>query len=190
MRDQGLYFIAILPPEEISNHVIAIKQEFADRFDSKHALKLPAHITLQPPFFMKMQDEENFKKILADFFIHYSSFDIQCKNFGCFDNKNNPVIFILPLENEIMNGTYKNLMLFLRKLGFSEKQTPLKFHPHMTVAYRDLSPENFRQAWPEFSQRNFEAAFHVDNIFLLKHNGKKWVAIQGFKLGLHFHQDS
>ncbi|NEQ19818.1 MAG: hypothetical protein F6K28_10405 [Microcoleus sp. SIO2G3] len=50
LQSQKLYFIALLPPEEIQDYANQIKQYFADHYGSRHAQKSPPHITLQPPF--------------------------------------------------------------------------------------------------------------------------------------------
>ncbi|HTQ63639.1 MAG TPA: 2'-5' RNA ligase family protein [Puia sp.] len=182
MREESLYFIAVLATPEVASAVISIKQEFADRFESSYALKPPPHITLQSPFWMHHKNEENLKQALTVFFSRMPPFKVQCRNFGSFPSGKNPVIFIQPLENKILDTIHKNLMLFLRELGFSEERTPLKFHPHMTVAYRDLTLDNFQKAWPEFEQRHFEADFNVDKIYLLRQDRKKWIPLAGFDL--------
>ena len=131
---------------------------------------------------MHPKNEENLKQALAVFFGRMPSFKIQCRNFGFFTSKRNPVIFIRVVENAVLGSIHKSLMLFLRELGFPIEETSLKFHPHMTVAYRDLTVENFKRAWPEFEQRNFEADFVVEKIYLLRHDGKKWIPLTGFDL--------
>ena len=39
----NLYFIAIIPPQEICEAITAIKQDFAERFKSSKALKIIPH---------------------------------------------------------------------------------------------------------------------------------------------------
>ena len=51
------YFIALVPNSGIMNSVHALKTEIRDRFGAAHALKSPAHITLQMPFH-KLESEE------------------------------------------------------------------------------------------------------------------------------------
>jgi 2'-5' RNA ligase len=52
--------------------------------------------------------------------------------------------------------------------------TDLKFHPHVTVAYRDLSFEMFKQAWEEYRHKSFHASFRADAVYLLQHDSRKW----------------
>ena len=47
---EGLYFIGILPPEDIKKKITDIKHVVARKFGSKHALNSPPHITLRMPF--------------------------------------------------------------------------------------------------------------------------------------------
>ncbi|UJH91222.1 hypothetical protein LZ575_21950 [Antarcticibacterium sp. 1MA-6-2] len=54
-----LYFIAILPPEDIRRQIKDFKMEIALKYGAKHALKLPAHITLKSPFKILELQEKN-----------------------------------------------------------------------------------------------------------------------------------
>jgi 2'-5' RNA ligase len=56
------------------------------------------------------------------------------------------------------------------------------FHPHITVAYRDLKPATFHQAWQEYSNKEYYAAFKVDDFHLLQHDSKHWNVISTLKL--------
>jgi 2'-5' RNA ligase len=58
----------------------------------------------------------------------------------------------------------------------------LPFHPHLTVAFRDLKKPNYQLAWEEFKSKNFQAEFIADKITLLKHTGKVWEIHQEFDL--------
>ena len=53
----------------------------------------------------------------------------------------------------------------------------MKFHPHMTIAYRDLTPEMFSKAWEEYASKSFTADFEIDAFYLLQHDTKKWNVI-------------
>lgn len=47
---QQRLFLALLPPPDLQEQVTAIKQQFAEQFASRAALRSPPHITLVPPF--------------------------------------------------------------------------------------------------------------------------------------------
>lgn len=66
---------------------------------------------------------------------------------------------------------------------FNADYKELAFHPHLTLAFRDLKKPEFYKAWEEFKDRKFNAGFVVNSISLLKHDGMQW---QLFKeLGLN-----
>jgi 2'-5' RNA ligase len=48
------------------------------------------------------------------------------------------------------------------------------FSPHMTVAFKDLTRQNFRAAWPEFQHRPLEYEFAASHLTLLMHDGTCW----------------
>jgi 2'-5' RNA ligase len=48
------------------------------------------------------------------------------------------------------------------------------FAPHMTVAFKDLTKQNFRAAWPEFQRRELEFKFTASQLTLLIHDGRQW----------------
>ena len=48
------------------------------------------------------------------------------------------------------------------------------FSPHMTVAFRDLTRQNFKAAWPEFQQQALQFEFKANYLTLLLHDGKRW----------------
>ena len=59
--EMPLYFLAVIPSEEINKRIKSLKLEIAEKYEAKHALKLPAHITLQIPF--KIPETEEGKLI-------------------------------------------------------------------------------------------------------------------------------
>ena len=63
----NLYFIALIPPDEIREEVKSLKEEMSARFRSSHALKSPAHITLQMPFKRDDSFEEEMYSTLHSF---------------------------------------------------------------------------------------------------------------------------
>ena len=73
------------------------------------------------------------------------------------------------------------LMIKLREeLRFPTSETPLSFHPHVTIAYRDLSSEDFRKAWAIYKDISFNVNFHVSRAYLLKHNFRQWEVLSEF----------
>ena len=193
MDEKRLYFIGILTPPTLREKVYSIKEEFAGRFQSRHALKVPSHITLQEPFSLRPSDETKIKDALVEFFEKFDPIQMTCKGFGAFAKRSKPVIYIHVLENPWLSKLRNELQLFLRKHSFVGEQIATiqpsdhstVFLPHISVANRDLSKVNFRLAWPEFSKRSFDHEFLAENAHLLRHNGKIWEAVAEFALIRH-----
>jgi len=174
-KSENLYFIALIPRRELRERITAIKHDFANRFNSKTALKVYPHITLKAPFKLAANAHSELMKWFTDLHVLQQSFTIQLKNFGAFNNKKNPVIFVHP---ETLNGLIalqKQLIASFASFFPSDiHQVDINFSPHITVAYRDLTPEMFTKAWSEYRHKQFNAAFEVDAVYLLQHDSKKW----------------
>ena len=61
------YFIALVPESPLRDEVDDFKREIKDRFGAAHALKSPAHITLQMPFHWLESEEHLLEKCLREF---------------------------------------------------------------------------------------------------------------------------
>jgi len=167
------FFIALLPPQQICDYVTGIKQHFADSYASRAALKSPPHITLQPPFEWASEAVPQLEQCLSKFAVSRSRVPITLSGFGAFPPR---VIYINVLKTPELLTLQKELMADVEaSLGIVHavsKQRP--FAPHMTVAFKDLTKQNFRDAWPEFQQRELHFDFTPAHLTLLMHDGKRW----------------
>jgi 2'-5' RNA ligase len=174
--EKNLYFIAIIPPEEVRNEILAFQQDLARHYDTKAALKVIPHITLKIPFKLSISAHAALLQWFQGLFIPVDPFTIELKNFGSFSNKYKPVIFVQPVMNTALYVLQKEIIRSFR-ISYPELETPdieLKFKPHITVAYRDLAPDKFPAAWSVYQTKIFSAVFRVDRFHLLQHNGKQW----------------
>lgn len=173
-----LYFIALLPDSTLRNQIRSLKQEMKDRFNAKHALKSPAHITLQMPFRREENEDARIINTLVEFTASQNPFTLNLDGFGAFPPR---VIFINISNPEPVIQLHKNLKsLLTRSLGFEPNDLISKIHPHMTIATRDLTTAAFQAAWHEFKDRKFSASFTTDGLTLLKHSGTRWEIFQEF----------
>ena len=171
----NMYYIAIVAPEKINQQVLKWKTYFKDHFECTVALKSPAHITLIPPFWMKEESENDLVNAIKDFSITKNKFEITLKEFAAFKPK---VIFVDIVKNETLIDLYRSFTDFI----YSENKFPIKkddraFHPHITLATRDLYKKAFQEAWEIFSKKKYEALWMVCGISLLRHNKKNWDVI-------------
>jgi 2'-5' RNA ligase len=169
----ALYFIAIVPPASIRNEIQLLKEYLRDAYQSKAALNSPPHITLHMPFQWKEAKEDKLISALKTFTAASHDVEIQLSAFACFAPR---VIYINVLESESLRDLQSTLHRFCkRELNLFHAQYRDKpFHPHITLAFRDLKKDKFEKAWIEFQEKKFAGDFVVDKMTLLKHDGKVW----------------
>ena len=167
------FFIALLPHQEIQDYANEIKQYFAQTYQSQHAQKSPPHITLQPPFEWQLDAVPVLEQCLRTFADTRTPVPVTLKGFGAFVPR---VIYINVLKTPELLTLQNDLMAYLEgSLGIVNRVSKSRpFAPHMTVAFRDLTPQNFRTAWPEFKDRQLEFEFTASQLTLLIHDGRRW----------------
>ncbi|HEX6849041.1 MAG TPA: 2'-5' RNA ligase family protein [Chitinophagaceae bacterium] len=171
----NMYFIAIVAPDMIGQQVLKWKNYFKENFGCTVALRSPAHITIIPPFWMDEELENDLITSLREFSTTENKFEITLKDFSAFKPK---VIFVDVVKNEKLNAlrlSFVDFVLNKNKLPVNTDDRP--FHPHITLAARDLYKKAFREAWNVFAKKKYEASWVVNGISLLRHNKKNWDVI-------------
>ncbi|HEY9668008.1 MAG TPA: 2'-5' RNA ligase family protein [Coleofasciculaceae cyanobacterium] len=178
-KSNRLFFIAVLPPQDIQDYATEIKEYFAQNYKSKHALKSPPHVTLQPPFEWQLDNLSVLEQCLRTFADAHQPVPITLKGFGAFVPR---VIYINVLKTPELLAVQQELMAYLETsqgiIHPVSKKRP--FAPHMTVACKDLTRQNFRAAWPEFQHRELEFEFRASKLTLLMHDGRQWTISSEF----------
>jgi 2'-5' RNA ligase len=180
-KNMDLYFIALVPHRELREEMRKIKERMKAEHGAGHALKSPAHITLQMPFKRSSEDEPIISEALRRFVTGEKSFTVDLDGFGAFAPR---VIFIKISEPEPVRALHSRLKeVLMTELHFSPAEIMKDVQPHITVATRDLTKEAFSEAWPELQKEEFKASFDVHSAFLLKHNGRNWDILEEFPFG-------
>ncbi len=179
MIHKDLYFIAIVPPREVREQVVALQLEMKRHFRAGHALKSPPHITLQMPFRLAPELLGKLENVLSHFATSRQPFILELDGFDCFAPR---VIFIRVRDH----GPVKTLATGLKSVLLEKQIVSVRggaapLHPHMTVATRDLDEARFATAWAAYQNRSFKENFKVNRLILLKHNGKFWDTYTDFE---------
>ena len=176
----NMYYVAVLCSAAIDEKIRKHKLWMRDRFGCTVALKSSAHITLIPPFWLDNEKEQLLIKTLHTIQKSTQPFTIQLKHFSHFGNK---VIFASVEENpslgSLRRATEDHFIIPFRGII---KPDDRPFHPHVTIANRDIKPGDFMKAWAHFEKLNFQEAFIASKISLLKLRPGKWnvIADQSF----------
>jgi 2'-5' RNA ligase len=48
------------------------------------------------------------------------------------------------------------------------------FHPHITIANRDLQKHDYAEAWQMFARATFQHQWMAQGLSVLRHNKKNW----------------
>lgn len=171
----SMYYIAIVCPSAINEKVLEYKVWMQQQFGCKVALKSPAHITLVAPFYFGSANEKELITALDNFEYNYSPLEIQLNDFAHFGKR---VIYIRVVENKELESLHNSINSYFHQLFPSIiKKDDRPFHPHVTIANRDIKPSAFVKAWEYFSNRKFEESFTSNTISLLKLSDGKWNSI-------------
>jgi len=178
-QTKQLFFIALLPPPEVQQVANAIKQEFAEVYNSRAALKSPPHVTLQPPFYWEREKLPDLEQLLRQFARSQLPIPIILDGFAAFRPR---VIYINVLKTSELLAVQQALMAELESsLGIVHQPSKNRpFAPHLTVGFKDLTKQNFQLAWSEFQHRQLHFEFIVPQLTLLAHNSKRWEISQEF----------
>jgi 2'-5' RNA ligase len=164
------YFLALVPPEPLSSQVTALKMEMQAHYHSSVALKSPPHITLQAPFQWPLSDLNTLTSTLQTVAHTQVAVSVELRGFGTFPPR---VIYVHVLPSPALMALQRAISTQLQQ-ALALPRDRRSFHPHMTIAFRDLSKRAFQQAWPAFEQRPFTGQFTATALTLLRHRGHHW----------------
>ena len=182
-KQHPLFFIAIVPPSPLREIMVEYKEYFRDNYQSKASLNSPPHITLHMPFKYPEKKVESMLIDLEKVAVESAPFEIELNGFSAFKPR---VIYAdVSQNNELLDLQKRVVDVCRKKLKLDNANYKDRgFHPHITLAFRDLRKPSFMEAWKEFEHKELKGSFLVNSFVLLKHDGKKW---QQFKT-LHFEE--
>jgi 2'-5' RNA ligase len=183
------YFIAFIPPAPVYDEALALKYYFQEKYKSKAALNSPPHITVHMPFRWKETKEHDLTQKLQRFVKDFDPIKICLDNFSSFPPR---VIFINVANSVALNDFQRSIQRFCKKelnlFNANYREDP--YHPHLTLAFRDLKKQVYKEAWEEFKVKEFKAEFMADKLALLKHDGKRWNVYKDFNLESSYSTDN
>lgn len=177
----SLYLTAILPPSLLSEEIHDIRKEISERFSVFKALKPPVHITLYKPVSIDENTESRLIKLLRPVASSHSPFMQQLENYESF---NNQTLYIRAVKSPELSALQKDIAsVFNRnKIDPQPVKSKSSFTPHITIAYRDVSPEVFVSLWEDFKNRKFRRNYQTESFSILKHDGSQWNVLEEFRL--------
>ncbi|GGB85888.1 2'-5' RNA ligase family protein [Dyadobacter sediminis] len=180
------YLIAVIPPEEINEQIRRFQYDMAERFQSSKALRNIPHITLKAPFQVAEEEHSRVLKWFKQLYTDVLPFTTELDGFGNFAASARPVMYVKPVQSPALSRLQKQIIQQFAsafptiKVSHTEKE----FSPHITIAYRDLTPAFFTNAWTVYESRPFQASFPVSEFHLMQHDENQWKTIYKYSLNL------
>lgn len=176
-----LYFIALIPPNPLKDKIQELKLEVKEKYNSSHSLNAPPHITLLSPFRLEDENENKLNALLKNFAQSFEPVSVTLNDFSTFPPR---VIFIDVEKTPELVTLQQNLEELARSHSelFNYHYDHRPFHPHLTLAFKDLTKANFHRMWKEYRTRTFDHSFEATKLCLLKHTGDRWVMSQTYPL--------
>jgi len=166
MKD--LYFVAFTLPESVASTIQEIKKNFSERFGTKYGVETIPHITIIPPVRLDENEASEARLFLKSSASIISHFNIWLKGF---DNFHKKVIYIRVSANESIQFVYQIVAPYFSKMPGIRMEN---FHPHVTIAHRDLNPKEFQEHSKYISNYKMDVVFTCNSISLLVHKSGKW----------------
>jgi 2'-5' RNA ligase len=176
---QPLYLVAILPPEPVFSEVWAMKQEVHTLTGSRNAVRLPAHITLLPPWRQAEELELPMRTELREFASTQEGFTVGLENFDWFGNR---TLFVRVTQATAVQNFHAALSAWCAARLPNIPREARTFTPHMTLATRDLPPSQVPMLRQLFQARSYAATFEISSLQLFRHDGQRWQSQEEFNL--------
>lgn len=175
MEGKALYFIAIIPPSPVFEHIQQIKIYTAQKYHCKQALRSPPHITLEPPFQYPVRKEHQLIQKIHDFNVDHfqQSIEITLCQYNVFMPK---VVFIDVISTTALQNLYDTLHQYVKtEIKVQKDLAPRPFHPHITIAFRDVKKHLTLAILEDLQQHHpIQITFEFKHISILKHNTREW----------------
>lgn len=171
----NMYFIAVVLPQHLDEKVLHWKKYMQEKYRCKVGLKSPAHITIVPPFWLEGNMEEALMNDLDLLAKEMQPFSIATNDFSAFKPR---TIFVAVQKNPELDKLKRIAdQHFSDNDQYKIKVETRHFHPHITIATRDLFKKDFYECWPFFENKEFKENWEAAGLSLLRHNLKNWDVI-------------
>lgn len=180
-RQHSMYYISLVCPDPPAGTIRAYQGWMYDHFGCRAAMKSPPHITLVPPFWLPEEKEASLNQVLSDFEFDRPAIEIHWNGFNHFGKR---VLYVQVDDTPDLHLLYSALSHHLALNAENEiAAQPPTFHPHITIATRDMPPAAFQSAWEYFSGKSFKGNFEISGISLMKLEPAHWITKGFFPFG-------
>jgi 2'-5' RNA ligase len=107
-------------------------------------------------------------------------FQLLFKNFGAFKPK---VVYIHVEPNEQLTRLYRSWRTAIEQQfpHLLHRYPERPYHPHLTLAHRDVGPEQFSAIWKNYEKKEFTLSVEINSFWFLDHEKAGWRPVVEFK---------
>lgn len=171
------HFIGVLLPDDLTCVVEECRRYMNRTYGCRSGHATPVHVTLVPPFALPRDyTTEDVVEALLRGVPQDFSFSARTENFGAFGDRTLfAAVRPAPEWNRLKNAAETALR---GAFPGCLRKDPRPFHPHITVANRDIPPGASTAALRVLNGKKFEEDFPVDNMTVFVRKGGGWEAAQ------------
>jgi len=176
------HFIGVLLPEDITLTLEDCRRYMREAYGCKSGHATPIHVTLVPPFQLpdEYSTEDLARGIEDDVLPKGLGFTGHIDNFDAFGDR---TLFAKVVKDEkwtaLRDAVYSAVVMAAP--GCTKKDSR-PFHPHISVANRDIPAGVMTDALQVMNELNLAEDFPVDNITIFERQNGKWVSAVEFEL--------
>lgn len=159
------YLLVLSPHEELRNKIMAVKNEFYEKYKAENARWGKPHITLVNYVQYELK-EERIINHLNTIAMGFQPVKIELRDYGSFPSH---TIYINITSKVPVQSLVKQIRTETQRLmKLNDDNKPhFMLEPHLTIA-RKLKPWQYEQGWLEYSHKHFTGRFIADGMLLLK----------------------
>lgn len=169
-----LKLLAIVLPEPAYSWIVEQQNFIATTWGPSRALRTPPHLTLIEPLALSDDQITIVDSLCSTAAATQDIFHISVSGYGAFIPR---VVFmnpILPPELLLFQAEMRNKIRELMP-EVLKKYQDRAFHPHITLAHRDVHPDQFKLMWKHYEHLHLNLEFRVEKFHALGHRTDGWV---------------
>lgn len=163
-------FIGVLLPSSLYSSLEEIRVTLRKTLGGKSGQTTPLHITLIPPFDRERTSEEEIVENLKK--IQLKSFNVEVEGFGSFGDRR--TLFAHTKSSRQWDMLYSSIFDELSP-WLDIKKEKRRFTPHITLANRDINPEEIKETLLYLSELDLKTTFPLKKIALFSREGYRWI---------------
>jgi len=174
-------WVGIVLPNKISKEILKIQKKIAKKYKTHHSLEsnLGPHFTITHQENVNERNLKKIEKIVHEISQTIKPFKVKINSFQRFYK--NRVIYAKVAKSKELDNLHKKLSYRLSKFG--KVRLLRKYTPHISLAYKDITKENYRAAFKEFKNKKIFYEFELNKIYIGKaRTGERIKVFKSFEL--------